>query len=247
MRVIHCATSSRTSDSLAGLIDNIGTPQFGSALVKLLHSVCGANLCVGFGIDADRIRILSVGGVDTQAAGVGRGVGCYVDEEHWRIDPALLAARAEASRASTSVVHVQLAERNHVNLRRTVYSFVQDRVLLYGRKGERGFGLSVVTTLREVRFDHGRIALLEDLSELLISLLSKHVEILSDRPDVGSALRDPEEIQRCIVACTAMPRREAEICARILRSSFGISLDLGVSRPVVNAWPGRATSGHPPC
>jgi DNA-binding CsgD family transcriptional regulator len=50
------------------------------------------------------------------------------------------------------------------------------------------------------------------------------------------------EIESCIVATSPLPRREAEVCARILYglSSVGIALDLSVSEETVKTYRKRA-------
>ena len=62
------------------------------------------------------------------------------------------------------------------------------------------------------------------------------------RPNVAQALTALDEIENCIVATSALPRREAEVSARILYglSSVGIALDLSVSEETVKTYRKRA-------
>ena len=81
-----------------------------------------------------------------------------------------------------------------------------------------------------------------NLPELLMAVLSKHADIRQTRPNVAQALTALEEIESCIVATSALPRREAEVSARILygMSSVGIALDLSVSEETVKTYRKRA-------
>jgi DNA-binding CsgD family transcriptional regulator len=77
---------------------------------------------------------------------------------------------------------------------------------------------------------------------LLMSVLGKHADLRQTRPNVAQALTALEEIENCIVATNALPRREAEVSARILYglSSVGIALDLSVSEETVKTYRKRA-------
>jgi DNA-binding CsgD family transcriptional regulator len=65
---------------------------------------------------------------------------------------------------------------------------------------------------------------------------------LPEPPNVAQALTALPEIETCIVATSDLPRREAEVCARILYglSSVGIALDLTVSEETVKTYRKRA-------
>ena len=73
-------------------------------------------------------------------------------------------------------------------------------------------------------------------------MLAKHADVCQSRPNVAQALTTLPEIENCIVATSHLPRREAEVCARILYglSSVGIALDLTVSEETVKTYRKRA-------
>jgi DNA-binding NarL/FixJ family response regulator len=79
-------------------------------------------------------------------------------------------------------------------------------------------------------------------AELLMSVLAKHADVRQSRPNVAQALTELPEIEACIVATSNLPRREAEVSARILYglSSIGIALDLSVSEETVKTYRKRA-------
>ena len=75
-----------------------------------------------------------------------------------------------------------------------------------------------------------------------MAVLGKHADIRQTRPNVAQALTALDEIESCIVATSALPRREAEVSSRILygMSSVGIALDLSVSEETVKTYRKRA-------
>lgn len=75
-----------------------------------------------------------------------------------------------------------------------------------------------------------------------MAVLGRHADIRQTRPNVAQALTSLEEIENCIVATGVLPRREAEVSARILYglSSVGIALDLSVSEETVKTYRKRA-------
>src|SRR5690606_32985228 len=77
---------------------------------------------------------------------------------------------------------------------------------------------------------------------LLISLLAKHAATLMSRPNVVRAVTCRDEIEDCLVTMTSFPKREVEVCARILHgmSSIGIALDLGVGEETVRTYRKRS-------
>jgi DNA-binding CsgD family transcriptional regulator len=69
-----------------------------------------------------------------------------------------------------------------------------------------------------------------------LSILGKHASALWQRGLLLESLSSLEAIERCVAtAPSALPRREAQVCSRILYgiSSLGISLELGVSEETV--------------
>lgn len=226
---------------LADLVEGIGTEDFGSRLVGLLHDVCGADHCVVFQLGDESISALTSGSFDPAHAATPM-VERYVREGLWRGDPAMTMARSQLGASSMSIIHVDLTDMGYTQLRPRVYPQVRDRVVVCGRRDKMDFGLSVVRTYPNPAFGAGAIERLSELSDTLLSAMAKHVSILLHKPNVALALTELAEIESCFIARSDLPRRELEVCARILYglSSVGISLDLGVGEESVKTYRKRA-------
>lgn len=226
---------------LADLVEGIGTEDFGSRLVGLLHDVCGADHCVVFQLGDESISALTSGSFDPTHAATPM-VERYVREGLWRGDPAMTMARSQLGASSMSIIHVDLTDMGYTQLRPRVYPQVRDRVVVCGRRDKMDFGLSVVRTYPNPAFGAGAIERLSELSDTLLSAMAKHVSILLHKPNVALALTELAEIESCFIARSDLPRRELEVCARILYglSSIGISLDLGVGEESVKTYRKRA-------
>jgi DNA-binding CsgD family transcriptional regulator len=74
-----------------------------------------------------------------------------------------------------------------------------------------------------------------------VALLGQHAQ-RGQTHDAGDALRSLDVIEKCIAVQAAMPRRESEVCARILYglSTTGIALDLGVGEETIKTYRKRA-------
>lgn len=241
MVIQHRAHPGRQRSGLTALIDGIGTEQFGARLVELLHNECGADHCAAFQLDGDTISILAFNSFDPAQSRM-RMVERYVREGLWRKDPALSMARIQLDATSDRLIRVDLNDRGYDDLRARIYPQVRDRVVVSGRRDNIELGLSVVRSDPNPEFMAGAIEQLADLSDTLLTAMAKHVSVLMSRPNVASALTDLHEIENCFRARSELPRRELEVCARILYglSSIGISLDLGVGEESVKTYRKRA-------
>lgn len=241
MVIQHPSNGGRPRSGLAELVDGIGTEQFGARLVGLLHDVCGADHCAAFQIGCDSISTLTFNSFDPAQSRM-RQVESYVREGLWRKDPALSMARNQLGAASDSLIRVDLNDRGYDDLRPRIYPQVRDRVVVCGRRDNIDFGLSVVRSDPNPEFMAAAIDQLADLSGTLLSAMAKHVSVLMSRPSVAMALTDLAEIENCFRARSDLPRRELEVCSRILYglSTIGISLDLGVGEESVKTYRKRA-------
>jgi DNA-binding CsgD family transcriptional regulator len=227
--------------TLAQLVDGIGTDQFGFRLISLLHDVCGADHCAAFQIGNESISALVVGSIDPGQSSITYAER-YVKEGFWRRDPAIPLAREQLGMATTGMAHLDLNDIRYSALRSRVFPEVHDRVLVCARRDSVDFGLSVVCTNSTKQFATDGIGLLADLCDVLVSAITKHVSVLLHKSSAASALTNLSEIENCILARSVLPRREMEVCARILYglSSTGIGLDLGVGEESVRTYRKRA-------
>lgn len=230
-----------TPPTLACLVDAIGHDRFGPALASYLHGLCGADHFAAFRLGQDELREVAACCVQPERTARDR-VESYVKQGLWKSDPAMTEAQRCVQRQAPALIHVDFSDLGYSDLRPRVYPHVRDRVLLCGRSGSGAFGLSVLRTDPHSPFADDGLSRLADAAELLVAVLAKHADLRQYRPDVASALTALTDIESCIVATSDLPRREAEVCARILYglSSVGIALDLSVSEETVKTYRKRA-------
>ncbi len=237
-RVIAGPTSPGT---LAHLVDAIGNERFGPALATFLHGLCGADHFAAFRLGRDELREVAACCVQPEHTARDR-VESYVKQGLWKTDPAMTEAQRCVQGAAPSIIHVDFSDKSYSDLRPRVYPHVRDRILLCGRVASGAFGLSVLRSDPHSPFADDGIRRLGESAELLVAVLGKHADLCQSRPNVAQALTALPEIEACIVAVSELPRREAEVCARILYglSSIGIALDLSVSEETVKTYRKRA-------
>jgi len=233
--------SGHQRSSLSGFVDGIGTEQFGLGLVGLLHDVCDADHCAAFQLGSDSISTLAFSSFDPAQSRILM-VESYVREVRWSKDLPLTKTLVHSNVSCDSLIHVDLNDRGYDDLQPYIYPQVSDRLLLCGRRDNIEFRLSVARSDPSPEFKIGAINHLADLSDTLLSAMAKHVSVLMTRPSIASALTDLQEIETCLHAQKLLPRRELEVCARILYglSSIGISLDLGIGEASVKTYRRRA-------
>lgn len=227
--------------ALLEAIDAIGNVQFGPKLLAYLHGVCGADHCAVFHLGPDFVSGLATGSLDgTDAA--ARQARLYITRHHWRNDPIMNEAREQLTSAGFSIVHRDLRKMAYSHLRKAIYPQINDRVVICGKKQEIALGLSVLRSDAHLRFSDEEIAKLNESAELLISLLAKHATILLSRPNIVRAITCLNEIEDCLMTMTKLPKRELEVCSRILRglSTIGIALDLDVGEETVKTYRKRS-------
>lgn len=227
--------------SLATLVDTIGEEGFGPALARFLNELCGADHFAAFRLQQDELREVAACCVEPARTARDR-VETYVNQGWWKRDPAMAEARRCVHAVRPSIIHVDFSEESYAALRPSVFPNVRDRLLLCGRTTNADFGLSIVRADPNAPFADDAVEQVAHCAEFLMSVLAKHADIRRTRPNVAQALTGLEEIECCIDATRALPRREAEVAARILYgiSSVGIALDLSVSEETVKTYRKRA-------
>lgn len=233
--------SGHPQGTLAHLVDAIGQERFGPALASYLHGLCGADHFAAFRLGQDELREVAACCVEPARTARDR-VESYVNQGLWKHDPAMTEAQRCVQRETPTLIRVDFSDQGYTDLRPRVYPHVRDRVLVCGRSGSGAFGLSVLRADPHSPFGEDNLRRLGEAADLLVALLGKHAELNQRRPNVANALSALPEIEACIVGVAALPRREAEVCARILygMSSVGIALDLSVSEETVKTYRKRA-------
>ncbi len=219
------------------LIMSIGQKRFGVQLLTLLNDTCGAEHATVFHLTADNlieVTAASMDGSDT----AHRQVGVYLKEGLWRRDPTLNEAKLRLSSENEAFVRTDVEHLSDDVLREIVYGEqdISDRLLICSRWGDDIVGLSVLRSSHAGLFTRSDIDAVQSIAGTIFALLAKHISITWDGPNVSVALTSLQEIEACVSACAAsLPRREAEVCSRIIygMSSVGISLELEISEETV--------------
>lgn len=223
--------------SFPALIMSIGQKHFGAQLLRLLNDSCGAEHATVFHLTADKlieVTAASMDGSDT----AHRQIGLYLKEELWRRDPSLNEAKLRLSHENEAFVRTDVEHLSDDVLRDIVYGepHISDRLLICSKWGDDIVGLSVLRSSVVGPFTSGDIKAVQSIAGTIFALLAKHISITWDGPNISVGLTSLEEIESCVAACaTILPRREAEVCSRIIygMSTVGISLELGISEETV--------------
>jgi len=227
--------------AMASLVDAIGDDSFGPALANYLHVLCGADHFAAFHLGADNLRQVAACCVQPDQTAVEQ-VSSYVEQGLWKRDPAMDEARRCIDRSDSALVHIALDDEGYSELRSRQFAHIRDRMVLCARIRTGAFGLSVLRADPHSPFDDTAGQKLGEKADLLAALLSKHAEVTRGRPDVAHALTRLPDIENCLATMCELPRREAEVCSRVLygMSSVGISLDLEISEETVKTYRKRA-------
>lgn len=226
---------------LPDIIEAIGSDRFGVKLLAYLHKMCGADHCAVFQLGNDSLSKVAVGshdGTDVASLQASR----YLDQQYWRKDPAMCEAQSRVLMKEPVLIRVDISDLIDTDLRDTIYPHIRERLVVAGRRSESAFGLSILRSDVHGAFTDSDVDRIGSVAELLVSLLAKHADLVLNRPNVALALTSLTEIERCMVAMTDLPRREAEVCARVLfgLSTIGIALDLSIGEESVKTYRKRA-------
>lgn len=226
------------------LIMSIGQKSFGAHLLRLLNATCGAEHASVFNLTMDdlvEITAVSLDGSDT----AHRQVEIYLKEGLWRKDPSLDEARKQLRSDDAAVVRTDIEHLSNQTLRELVYGepHVQDRLLICARNGYNILGLSVLRTSKKGPFTSEDVDSVRSISNSIFAVVAKHINLTWDGPDVSVALTSLTEIEACIEECaTELPRREAQVSARIIygMTTTGIGLELEISDETVMTYRKRS-------
>jgi DNA-binding CsgD family transcriptional regulator len=230
--------------NLIDMVNAIGDDGFECQFAEHLHHEFGADHCSVFRIENEQpseLAAISLDGTDRAS----QQSALYVAGNYWRRDPSLIAVNRRFGKFSPSLVVLDPRGLDDADFRDAIYTrgHVGERILICGDIGTSRILLSILRSEERGSFSEHEIAELVKTGAMLLTVLGKHADIVRRRPDISSALTCLDEIESCIaVAPLQLPRREAEVCSRILYglSSIGIALDLGVSEETVMTYRKRA-------
>jgi DNA-binding NarL/FixJ family response regulator len=229
---------------LPSVVSAIGDERFGWVLLGYLNQACGAEHVAIFRFDHGvPMEIASVSLDRTDSA--HRQVGLYIDGQYWRVDPSMIEAQRCLERKELGLIRLDVNSLPSSVLRDRIYlsMHIRERVLVCGGSNDARFALSVLRSDRHGVFTGQELENLNNVAEMLLSILEKHCGIRWRHDHLSMALTSLAEIEQCISrADESFPKREAQVSARILYglSSIGIALDLGISEETVMTYRKRA-------
>jgi len=231
-----------TAPDFAPLIASIGDRAFDARLVEFLNKTCGAEHTFVFFQSADAMVGVATASIDGCSKNY-RLMSFYVKQGLWKRDPSYAEAQAKLCGRDRVTVRTDISHLDDDTLRNRIYARrnIRDRVLICARNGAGVLGLTLCSSDSSLSAPNN-IEILEHISPTLVALLAKHMDA-SRKADVSVALTTLDEIETCI-SCQlpTMPRREAEVCSRVIYgvSSLGIALELGISQETVMTYRKRA-------
>ena len=169
----------------------------------------------------------------------------YIDTGLWQGDQAFKGTRDQVLRKSPFMQRLDIRDLPHSELRHMIYesNHIRQRLLLCGDGNRGGPVLSILRSDRRGCFSNDETMRLQAVAEVLLSVLSKHNEFAWRHDTLSSALKSLETIEACLrCAPEQLPRRECEVCARIIYGigTGGIALDLDIGEQTVNTYRKRA-------
>lgn len=231
----------QAATDLADVIEGIGTERFAPQLMTLLHRMCGADHCAIYRLGQDELNQLFVGSAEGGNR-VSDEASRYINLEYWRRDPAICEARSRVQHKEPVLIQVEMDTLSDTDLRAAIFPHVRERLFVAGRRRDASYGLSILRADSHRPYNADQVHQVMSSADVLVSLLAKHEELSQWRNDYAFRLSSLPEIERCLVVQTDMPRRQVEVCARILYglSTAGIALDLNIGEETVKSYRKRA-------
>jgi len=220
------------------VVAHIGRDGFHGQLLSFLHDSVGAEHCATFVLNQEQPRVIGAMSLDGHAA--NQQIDLYLNK-YWRLDPTISAARGLIESKASSLLRLDVGRLPPSGLRDLVYrkTHISDRVLLAGP----GASLSVLRSEKNGRFSDAEINHLSAVGGVLLSIVEKHVELVTRPTDLSAAFASLPEIMDCIASSPErLPRREVEVCALILFgvSTMGIASRLNIGEETVKTYRKRA-------
>ena len=195
------------------LVAALGEDGFAAALLAFLQAMCDVEHLVIYSFAEETCTLVAAAGPD--GGGVARGrADAYLAGQFWRRDPALRVCADGRGCAKVA--------REASGMR---------------------VALSLIRTDAGARYAAADVARLRGLSGDLVTLTAKHVLLSGGHERRAPPLTSLTAIERRVERTRPrLPRREAQVCARILygMTSAGISLDLHIGEESAMTYRKRA-------
>lgn len=226
------------------IIDTIGDEEFETEFLAFLYHEYGAEHFAVLRFTPERpseVISVSLDGTDT----AHRQIALYLDRQYWRADPNAIEAQRMIGKNATSLLRLNPRSLPDRDMRDSLYgrTGIGDRVLLCGGGADYSIGLSILRPEARGAFAAAEIDHLGRHCDTLLAIVNKHLGLRARRSELGAALNSIDQILSYVeMAPAGLPRREAEVCARLIGgvSALGIALELGISEETVTTYRKRS-------
>jgi DNA-binding CsgD family transcriptional regulator len=231
-----------SASALPVLIDSVGCDHFGLELLSYLRPNCGADYAAVYRFERGCLNQVARGnwaGMENP----NQQLSSYLKDGYWRKDPSIDDARHRLTgHEAATAFRVGMDSLQDQDFRWTIYPGVGDRMMVCGHRGDSIILLSLLREKERGGFSDEELIWVKATADLLVSLMSKHIDVMLRKATFSSALSSWTVIERVLMQNTRLARREAEICSRMLNgiSAAGTAVDLGIAEESVKTYRKRA-------
>lgn len=234
---------------VADLIDAIGSELFADQILGYLHRSFGASRCAIYGIVADVIMPISDSlCIDKSTAARRQGrrsMHLYLSGNYWRRDTALREGLEQLKTSKISLVRTDIPSLGNSLLSENLFKRyrIADRVLLCTGSTDAAVVIHILREEPAARFSDEELSKLHHDGETIMSIVSKHLDVVERKATMGTALSSLPMIMETMASVPVqLSAREADVCARILygMSAMEISAELSVGPASVVTYRKRA-------
>ena len=229
---------------LPSLINALGEHSFAPHLMDFLSEMCGADHFAIFRVTKRQpYQLIGMSRDGTQTA--HRQSLLYISEAFWRSDAMMRRAQLSLNSDQIWLDRSPISGLPKGEFRTRIYDItrIRERTVLFGGGADHAFLLSILRSSKVGIASQEKSQDLEKVSNLLVSVLRKHITLIESQVDASLALTSLDEILDTIPHTNQeLTKREVEVCARILygMSTTGIALDLGIGEETVSTYRKRA-------
>jgi DNA-binding CsgD family transcriptional regulator len=218
--------------SLPPALDAIGHTVLAPTLLSQLGSTVGAEHCVLFHFGEDDVGVLGFASAD--GSEMARHNSARYRSEFWRRDSTYtdLKSRLCGYKAAVSCLAAEQISDQRFRRELILDQGLAGRALIVGERGGRLYGLSMFRGRATGFFSEDDRASINAMSDLLVSMVAKHAETLSQRISMSQLLSSVAGLEAAFRAASArLSERECQVCARIVygMAMKEIARDLGIT------------------
>lgn len=220
-------------DDLIGIVSSIGCASFSEALLGIVDQLVGADYCACY--RQRDYRLDEVASAAQPDCRISQSVRTNVHEVKRHLAKAGAALRIDH-------IHSHLPKNGAEGPDSAENGF--ETVLIYARFNRLGICIKLLRHSDRGGLDTDRRFELERAAALLLAITYRHIELFDQQSDLTPSLSTLETIEYCIQNMSDLPRREREVCSRILHglSSHEIAERLGIGKESVMTYRKRAYS-----